>query len=88
VIIILSTLFDSSEKAAIKAIDSLQQSTYKSKCTPCVSAVEVSFVCALPVKLTIPNHNCSLTIIFRSWLFSKGAPNKVDSLKKHFKLRL
>jgi len=42
----------------------------------------------LPVKLTIPNHNCSLTIIFRSWLFSKGAPNKVDSLKKHFKLRL
>jgi len=29
-----------------------------------------------------------MTIIFRSWLFNKGAPNKIDSLRRHFKVRL
>jgi len=29
-----------------------------------------------------------MTIIFRSWLFKKGAPNKSDSLKKIFKVRM
>jgi len=29
-----------------------------------------------------------MTIIFRSCLFKKGTPNKIDSLKKHFKVRL
>jgi len=29
-----------------------------------------------------------MTIIFRLWLLKKGAPNKIDSLKKHFEVRL
>jgi len=29
-----------------------------------------------------------MTIIFRSWLLNKAAPTKIDSLEKHFKLRL
>jgi len=29
-----------------------------------------------------------MTIIFRSWLFKNGAPNTIDSFKKHFKVRL
>jgi len=29
-----------------------------------------------------------MTIVSRSWLFNKGALNKIDSLKKHFKVRL
>jgi len=29
-----------------------------------------------------------MSIIFKSWLFKKRAPNKIDSLKKRFKVRL
>jgi len=29
-----------------------------------------------------------MTIIFRLWLFKKGAINKIDSLKKYFKVRV
>jgi len=59
----------------------LQQTTNKRKRTLCVSAVKVSFICAFAATWTITNHNCSMAIIFISWLFKKGGPNKIDSPK-------